>query len=484
MAGSNNITVTQEMPTITTVSPIDSKPIITREGVTIEDLDKKVLPKAASAQKEWQKNTSLADRKKIVEKFVELMTQEETMKNLAKEITEQMGRPSAYTPVEIKTAALRANTMAGYADEALARVRVDEQAKGFNKYLSREPLGVVLIIFPWNYPYLCLMNGLIPALLAGNSVLIKPSPQTPKVADSVVDLFQKAGLPQGVLQAVHCGEPEVLEQLVTRKTIAGVSFTGSVPGGMAVQKAAVGRTIPIALELGGNDAGYVRSDVADLKATAEDVVDGAIFNTGQSCCSIERVYVDAKVYDDFVKHVEEIVKAYKVGDPFSPDTQIGPLISEKAAKSVRAQIDQAVAQGARKLIPDGHFAAAEKLNPTFVGPQVLVNLNEQSDVVCQETFGPVIPIIKVSSDEEAVEKINNSDFGLTAAVWTADLARGEELGNQIDAGTVFVNRADYPDPHLAWTGYKNSGRGVSLSKFGFEFYTKLKSHHIKDLTKA
>lgn len=472
------------MPTITTVSPINSKPIVTREGVTIEDLDKRILPKAASAQKEWWKNTTLKDRKGIVKKFAELLTSEETKKNLAREITEQMGRPISFTPVEIDTAALRANTMVEYADEALARSKVEDGAKGFNKYISKEPHGVVLIIFPWNYPYLCLMNGLIPALLSGNSVLIKPSPQTPKVADSVVDLFQKAGLPDGVLQAVHSGEPEVLEQLVAHKTVSAVSFTGSVSGGLAVQKAVAGRTIPVALELGGNDAGYVRKDVADIKATAEDVVDGAIFNTGQSCCSIERVYVDEAIYDEFVKQVSDVVKAYKVGDPLSPDTQIGPLISEKAAKSVRAHIDQATAQGARKLIPDGHFSEAEKLNPTFLGPQVLVDVNEKSDVICDETFGPVIPIIKVSSDEEAVEKINNSDFGLSSAVWTADISRGEELGNQIEAGTVFVNRADYPDPGLAWTGYKNSGRGVSLSKFGFDFYTKLKSHHIKDLTKA
>lgn len=475
------------MATLTTISPITSKPIIETPATTFEQLTSDILPKSVAAQKQWFKNTTLADRKKVIAKFVELITAEPTISELAKGITEQMGRPIRYTPGELTTAALRANTLLGFADDALVPVNAGESGPNnktidfegqFKKYLSHDPLGVVLIIFPWNYPYLCLINALVPALLVGNSVLIKPSPQTPKVAHAVVKYLKEAGLPDGVVQEIHSGDNELIEKLIQRKEIAAVAFTGSVAGGLAVQKAASNRTIPIALELGGNDAAYVRAD-SDVKFAAENIVDGAIFNSGQSCCAIERVYVDASIYDEFVESVVAEVKGYKVGDPFDKDTQIGPVVSEKSAQAIRAQIAEAVSKGAKALIPEGFFAEAEKTNPTFVGPQVLVDLAPDSAVLQEETFGPVIPIVKVNSDEEAIKLINDSDFGLTASVWTKDLAKGEELGDEIEAGTVFVNRADYPDPSLAWTGYKNSGRAVSLSKFGFDFYGKLKSHHIK-----
>lgn len=475
------------MATLTTISPITSKPIVETPATTFEELTGTILPKAVAAQKAWFKNTTLEDRKKIVSKFVELLTAEATVTELANGITEQMGRPIRYTPGEITTSALRINTLLGFADEALAPVNAGESGPSnksiefegqFKKYLSHEPLGTVLIIFPWNYPYLCLINALVPALLVGNSVLIKPSPQTPKIASAVVKLFLEAGLPEGVLQDIHSGDNSLIEKLIQRKEISGVAFTGSVAGGLAVQKAASGRTIPVALELGGNDAAYVRAD-CDVNFAAENIVDGAIFNSGQSCCAIERVYVDASIYDAFVEAVVAEVKGYKVGDPFDATTQIGPVISENSAKAIRAQVADAISKGAKALIPETVFAEAEKLNPTFVGPQVLVDLAEDSVVLVDETFGPIIPIVKVNSDEEAIAKINDSDFGLTASVWTKDVAKGEALGDEIEAGTVFVNRADYPDPSLAWTGYKNSGRAVSLSKFGFDFYGKLKSHHVK-----
>lgn len=470
------------MPVLTTISPITSKPIITTEAISDDKLTSNVIPNAVQAQKSWYKTTTLADRKKIVQDFYNIINEEPLATELAKEITEQMGRPIKFTKGELKTAKLRADTLLSFADEALANVPVDKtSAPQFKKYLSHEPLGVVLIIFPWNYPYLTLTNALVPALLAGNSVLIKPSPQTPKIADDVVKYFAKAGLPEGILQAVHSGDNDLIARLVQNPAIAGVSFTGSVAGGLAVQKAAAGRTIPVNLELGGNDPAYVRADVKDVKATAADIVDGALFNSGQSCCAIERVYVDSKVYDQFVKEVVAEVESYKVGDPFDETIGVGPVISEASAKNIRAQIKDATNKGAKALISAEVFSAAEKLNPTFVAPQVLVDLDPKSDVLTTETFGPVIPIVKVSSDEEAIKLMNDSDLGLTASVWTSDLDKGEEIGDEIEAGTVFVNRADYPDPSLAWTGYKFSGRGVSLSPFGFGGFTKLKSHHIKKL---
>lgn len=466
------------MTTLRTISPITSTEIVTTNGATIADLESKVIPNGVEAHKKWAK-TPLADRKAVVAKFIDLLTAEPTASQLAREITEQMGRPIRYTSVEIKTAALRAQVMLEYADQALAVEPVDTDNTQFKKYLSREPHGLVLIIFPWNYPYLTLVNGLVPALLAGNAVVIKPSPQTPKVATAVEKLFRDAGLPDGTLQVVHSGDKDVLEALVQHPRVSAVAFTGSVEGGLAVQKAAAGRTIPVALELGGKDPAYVRADIADVKAVAADIVDGALFNSGQSCCAIERVYVSDKVYDAFVDAVVAEVKQYKLGDPFDETTMLGPVVSEKAARLIRAQILDAVDRGAKKLIPHELFADGEKLNPTFVAPQVLVDVDESSTVIEHETFGPVIPIVKVTSDDEAVAKMNNSEFGLTASVWTSDVARGEQLGDAIEAGTVFVNRADYPDPHLAWTGWKNSGRGVTLSKHGFDFFTKLKSHHVR-----
>lgn len=468
---------------LTTISPISSKPIIETPSTSASDVDS-ILSAATTSQKKWHTSKTLAERKAIVEKYVQLLEEPQLAQRLGKELTEQMGRPIRYTAGEISTAALRTKVLLSYADEALANVVVDKESQPqFKKYLSKEPVGVVLVLFPWNYPYLCLTNALIPALLAGNSVIIKPSPQTPKVADEVLKLFTEAGLPEGVLQVVHSGDPNLIATLVGRKEISAVSFTGSVAGGLAVQKAAAdaGRTIPVALELGGNDPAYVRGDIpADrIGAVAEDIVDGAIFNSGQSCCSIEQVYVDSKIYDSFVEAVVNCVKAYKVGDPFDSATQIGPVISEKSARSIRAQIQDAVSRGASTLIPHELFAEAEAINTTFVAPQVLVNIDPESLILTEESFGPVIPIVRVNNDEEAVAKMNDSDYGLTASVWTSDIVKGEELGDLIEAGTVFVNRSDYPDPHLAWTGYKNSGRGVSLSKFGFDFYTKLKSHHIK-----
>ncbi|ODQ67961.1 ALDH-like protein [Nadsonia fulvescens var. elongata DSM 6958] len=474
------------MDVLTTISPINSKVLVATQATTLDQLDSKILPEVCAAQRKWHRSTSLAQRKELVLRAMEILTDEKTIQTLAIDITRQMGRPIKYTPGELKTAALRARYLIDVSDQVLAPINANnpksasiEFENGFKKYITHEPLGVVLLIFPWNYPYLCLINALVPALLAGNAALIKPSPQTPLVAENIKSVFEKAGLPKGILQVVHSGDPLLIETLIQRPSIAAVSFTGSVAGGLAIQRAASSRTIPVALELGGNDPAYVRTDVADLRATAEDIVDGCIFNSGQSCCAIERVYVAAEIYDEFLSHVVDIVKAYKVGDPLEPSTQIGPLVSKQAADKVRAQVADAIKHGGRQLIPIGHFSKAESLNPTFVGPQVLVDMDDQALVLTEETFGPLIPIVKVHSDDEAVAKMNNSDLGLTASIWTKDTAWGEALGDLVEAGTVFVNRADYPDPALAWTGWKSSGRGVTLSQFGFDFFRRLKSHHIK-----
>lgn len=289
------------------------------------------------------------------------------------------------------------------------------------------------------------MNSLVPALLSGNTVILKPSPQTPTIAEQVAKAFTEAGLPSGVLQYFHCGSPTMIEAIVRNPSIAHICFTGSVPGGLAVQKAASDRLVNVGLELGGKDPAYVRGDV-DLAWAADEIVDGAIFNSGQSCCSIERVYVEEKVYDDFIKACQKVLEGYKVGDPLDSETQIGPVVSKQSKEAIAAHVKDALEKGAKDETPDN--ATFKELPPkgNFVKPTLLTGVDHSMRVMTEETFGPVIAVMKVKSDEEAVKLMNDSEFGLTASIWTKDTAKGYELADQVEAGTVFVNRADFPSP--------------------------------------
>jgi len=401
-----------------------------------------------------------------------------------------MGRPISYTPVEIKTAIKRADYLVNIAAEVLSdNIPVlGEVESGFKRYLQRShPLGVVLVIFAWNYPYLILVNSLIPALLAGNAIILKPSPQTPTIAEHVVDMLQEAGLPKGVVQYVHVGKVEDLKPLVQSVDVDHICFTGSVAGGTAVQKLVIeggkGIRCGVGLELGGKDPAYVREDFAGdekgIKWAAEEIIDGAIFNSGQSCCSIERVYVHEKVYDQFVEQCKKVLEAYRVGDPSKKETQIGPVVSKRAKEMILKQVDDAVKKGAKDETPANKTFANLDPAGNYVAPVLLSNVTHKMDVMMDETFGPVLPVQKVGSDEEAITLMNDSQFGLTASVWTKDATKGEELIQHIEAGTVFVNRADFPSPDLAWTGWKDSGKGVTLSRFGFEQFVRVKSVHVK-----
>lgn len=318
-------------------------------------------------------------------------------------------------------------------------------------------------------------------MLAGNTLLLKPSPQTPTIAEHIVSIFEEAGLPSGILQTVHCGDLPTLSKLVARPEIASIAFTGSVSGGLAIQQAASGRIVPVGLELGGNDPAYIRRDV-DIAWAAAEIVDGAVFNSGQSCCSIERVYVHADIYDQFLSEIVKVLEGYKLGDPQDASTHLGPVVSTRSAATIAEHVTDALNNGARLLTPNV-FSAGTVLGKTFVRPELLADCTPSMRVMKEETFGPLIPVQKVSSDSEAVALMNDSTLGLTASVWTKDLAKGEELVQHIEAGTVFVNRCDYPSPDLAWTGWKDSGRGVTLSKYGFEQFVRLKSFHLKDYPK-
>ncbi|KAI1099354.1 aldehyde dehydrogenase [Jackrogersella minutella] len=462
---------------LTTISPTTNEPILTRNGVTASELEE--LPKIATETFQGWKNTSLTDRQIIVKKAIELLDKKKD--DLAEELTVQMGRPIAYTAGEITTAIKRVNYLLKISEETLKDTD-GEPEKGFKRFIRKVPVGPVLVIFAWNYPYLILVNSLIPALLAGNTVILKPSPQTPTIVEQFSKIFAEAGLPSGVLQYFHCGSPLIMESVVRNPAISLICFTGSVAGGLAVQKAAADRIVNVGLELGGKDPAYVREDV-DLDWAAAEIVDGSIFNSGQSCCAIERVYVDEKIYDSFIEAAQKVLKDYKVGDPLDKETQIGPVISTRSKENIEAHIKDALSKGAKDLTPENPTFSSLPLKGNFVKPTLLGEVNHSMTVMTEETFGPVISVMKVKSDEEAVNLMNDSEFGLTASIWTKDTDKGYELAEQVEAGTVFVNRADYPSPDLAWTGWKNSGKGVTLSRYGFDQFVKLKSYHLKDYPK-
>ncbi|KAF3766908.1 aldehyde dehydrogenase [Cryphonectria parasitica EP155] len=462
---------------LTTISPNTNEPIITRNGISAEDVE--LLPQTATdAFKTWSK-TTLADRQAIVKKALKWLTDHED--ELALELTTQMGRPINYTGKEVSTAVKRCEYLLKISEDTLKDTE-GEAEKGFKRFIRKVPVGPVLILFPWNYPYLTFVNSLIPALLSGNTVIVKPSPQTPTVVEQVHKAFTEAGLPAGVFQYFHCGSPTTIEAIVRNPLVSLVCFTGSVAGGLAVQKAASDRVVGVGLELGGKDPAYIRDDV-DIAWAAEEIVDGAVFNSGQSCCSVERVYVDEKVYDKFVEAVQAVLKGYKLGDPFDKSTHVGPVISKRSKETIEAHIKDALDKGAKDATPKNETFSNPPPKGNFVKPTLLTGVTHEMAVMTEETFGPVIPVMKVKSDEEAVKLMNDSDFGLTASIWTKDTAKGYELCEQVEAGTVFVNRCDFPSPDLAWTGWKNSGKGQTLSRFGFDQFVKLKSYHLKDYPK-
>ncbi|OOF91621.1 hypothetical protein ASPCADRAFT_210973 [Aspergillus carbonarius ITEM 5010] len=466
---------------ITTISPITNRPLLTRTGASPDDIVR-IAESAQEAFRSFSESTTLKQRQEIVTRALGIL--ERRKDELAREITDQMGRPIAYTGVEVATAIKRSHYLTRISDAVLGEDGVipGEEEKGFKRYIKRKPVGVILIIFAWNYPYLVLVNSLIPAILAGNAVILKPSPQTPTIAEEVTAAFHEAGLPPNALQYVHSGSATLLESLVRSPAINHICFTGSVEGGLATQKAASDRIVNVGLELGGKDPAYVRDDV-DLAWAAAEIVDGAIFNSGQSCCAIERVYVHENVYDGFVAEVKKVLSGYRVGDPFDPKTQIGPVISKRAKEGIEKHIAEALEKGAKDETPPNETFDTLPADGNYVKPTLLTGVTHEMRVMTEETFGPVIPVMKVEGDEEAIKWMNSSEFGLTASVWTKDIAAAEDLIERVEAGTVFINRSDYPSQDLAWTGWKNSGRGVTLSRFGFEQFVKLKSYHIKEYPK-
>lgn len=454
------------------ISPIDGSVVAERELADDARVES-VLKTAASARASWSA-TPLSERIRLCESMVQWLI--DHVDELAPEITQQIGRPLRYTPNEIlRGAQERARHMMSIAGENLGDIAVP-QVDGFTKFIRREPIGTVLIVAPWNYPYLTAINSLVPALLAGNTVIMKHASQTLLCAERFSQACNAAGFPIGVFQHIHASHSHV-EKMIGDSRINFVVFTGSVNGGAAMERAAAGRFIGVGTELGGKDPSYVRAD-ADIAYAIAENVDGAFFNSGQSCCGIERIYVHDSVYDEFVEGFVNLTQQYVLGNPMDSATTIGPMVNAAAAEFVRGQVAAAIASGARALVDESHFPAA-KAGTAYMGPTVLVDVDHTMDIMREESFGPVIGIMRVSDDAEAIRLMNDSPYGLTCSVWTSDITAAEHIGNQLETGTVFMNRCDYVDPTLVWTGVKDTGSGIALSSLGFSPYVRPKSFHLK-----
>jgi acyl-CoA reductase-like NAD-dependent aldehyde dehydrogenase len=456
-----------------TISPIDGSVYVQRDYANQEQIDN-CLEAAHKAQKDWQA-LPLSQRKALCNDAVQAFVANKD--TIAKELCWQMGRPIRYAAGEVSSFAERAEHMIAIADSALAPLQQEEKA-GFIRYIHHEPVGVVLVIAPWNYPLHTPINVIVPALLAGNSVVLKHSSQTPLCAERICEAFASAGLPEGVLQYLHL-QHDATEALVSSGRVDHVAFTGSVAAGRKIEQAAAGQFIGVGLELGGKDPAYIRAD-ADLNYAIESTVDGAFFNSGQSCCGLERIYVHEAVYDAFLDGFLILTNNYQLGRSDDPETTLGPLVRASAANFVRQQIAEAVTQGAVAHINPKDFPM-DKIGTPYMAPQVLSLVDHSMRVMTEESFGPVVGIMKVANDDEAIKLMNDSDLGLTAAIYTQDIDQGVVLGEKLETGTFFINRCDYLDPSLAWTGVKNTGRGCTLSSLGFGALTRPKSYHIKTI---
>jgi acyl-CoA reductase-like NAD-dependent aldehyde dehydrogenase len=454
-----------------TISPIDGREAVRRPYATEQQIQA-ALRQARDAQRQWQ-DVDVLERARVLTQAVERFVAAKS--NIAQAITTQMGRPGSQAPLEVDGFAARARHMiaiAPYALQPLAAAPGSDR----ERFIRREPIGVTLTIAPWNYPLLTAVNSIVPALMAGNAVILKHSEQTPLCAELMHQAFTEAGLPAGLFSYVHA-DHAITQRLVRAPEIGFVSFTGSVRGGRAVEESAAGRFIGVGLELGGNDPAYVRGD-ADIDAAVESLVDGAFFNAGQSCCGIQRIYVARRVHDAFVEQAAELTNRYVLGDPRDPATTLGPVVRAAAAQGVREVVEQAMRQGARNVADAAYFPAARD-GTAYVAPALLTHVDHSMRIMREECFGPVVGVMPVDSDDEAVSLMNDSPYGLTAAVYTRDREAAIDIGRRLHTGTVFMNRCDYLDPGLAWTGVKDSGRGVSLSVLGYEQLTRPKSFHLR-----
>ncbi len=453
--------------TIQCISPVDGSVFAERPALSPDEA-KAVVSRARAAQSVWAARP-ISVRIDLVRAGIERLG--EMNDEVVPELARMMGRPVRYGG-EFGGFKERASHMCDIAEESLKPIVV-EDSDSFERRILREPLGVIFVVAPWNYPYMTAINSVAPALVAGNTVILKHATQTLLVGERLVRAFNEAGISEDVLQNVFL-DHDTTSNLIGAKSFDFVNFTGSVGGGKTMEQAAAGTFTGVGTELGGKDPGYVMED-ADLDASVDTLIDGAMFNSGQCCCGIERIYVVESLYDEFVEKAVKIVSGYKLGNPLDEDTTIGPMAHKRFAQEARDQIAEAIADGATPLID----TFPEDDGGAYLTPQILTNVTHDMRVMRDETFGPLVGIMKVKDDGEAIELMNDSDFDLTASLWTKDAERAARVGAQIQTGTVFMNRCDYVDPGLCWTGCKDTGRGGALSVIGYQNLTRPKSYHLK-----
>jgi len=453
------------------VSPVDGRVYAERKVATGAEIAAAVA-KAKHARRGWDEIT-IRERAKFLENFLDALLSKND--EIVPELAWQMGRPVRYGG-EKRGLEERARHMIAIAEESL-KPTVKTDKPGFRRWVSHEPLGTVMVIAPWNYPYMTANNIILPALMAGNSVILKHASQTLLVGERFAEAAKAAGLPDGLFQNLVLSHQDT-EKLIGSGKIDHISFTGSVEGGRRIEKAAAGTFATLGLELGGKDPAYVRPD-AKIDYSIENLVDGSFYNSGQSCCGIERIYVHAEVYDKFVDGFVESARGWTLGNPLDPETMVGPMAQGRFADVVREQTTEALRKGAKAHLNWKHDLDEE--SSPYLAPEVLTNVNHQMSVMREESFGPVVGIMKVADDEEAITLMNDSPYGLTASVWTEDLDTAAKIGARVETGTFFANRCDYVDPALVWTGVKDTGKGGSLGEIGYANLTQPKSFHLKEI---
>lgn len=454
------------------ISPVDGSLYVDRPVATPSEIDA-ALARARAAQKAWRR-VPVGERARLVGGLVEAM---KAMGNrIGEELAWQMGRPIRYGQGELRGVEERTTYMVGISEEALAPVLPKDVRPGFERYVTRDPLGIVFTIAPWNYPYLTTVNSVVPALIAGNAVILKHAAQTLLVGDRFQEAFDRIGLPAGLFQHLVLSHEQTIG-IIAGGHVNHVAFTGSVPAGRAIERACAGTFTTCGLELGGKDPAYVMAD-ANLPFAVENLVDGAFFNSGQCCCGIERIYVHESLYDGFVQGFVDLTAKYVLGSPLSADTTLGPMARTNLADVVRRQTAEAIAAGATAHLDPAAFPENRDGSP-YLAPQVLTGVGHTMSVMTEESFGPVVGIMKVKDDAEAIGLMNDSPYGLTASIWTEDVAAAKRVGEEVETGTVYMNRCDYLDPGLVWTGVKDTGHGAALSAIGYDALTRPKSYHLR-----
>ena len=452
-----------------TITPIDNTIYVEREYHS--NKIELTIDSSMRAQKDWV-NLNVNERVIFLKNFVDDFLSRGDV--IGEELSKQIGRPISQAIGELNGFNERADYMLSIAEKKLANIDVSKD-NNFKSYIKRRALGIVFVIAPWNYPYLVAVNSIIPAMAAGNSVILKHSAQTPLCAEQLYQSAKKT-LPKDVFNYLHLNHEDGLK-VVSDKRINFVSFTGSVKAGYDVQRATHTKFIDMALELGGKDPAYARHD-CDLEKTVENLVDGSFFNSGQSCCGIERIYVDEKIYNNFIELFASKAYNYKLGNPLEKETNLGPVVKLSAANFIHKQMDDAITKGAKKIIDENKFNFPKE-HKNYMIPQVLTNVDHNMGFMTEETFGPCVGIMKVKDENEAIKLMNDSPYGLTASVWTKDIEIAEKIGSQVQTGTFFMNRCDYLDPALSWTGVKETGKGCSLSEIAYEKLTAPKSFHLR-----